>query len=162
MSWFVSLFTRSIGGLPEGYYSRQFFWGVIYSALFAVTAYFLLEYATPIMMKVLPNLRRVLIAWRQTTEEEIQFIIGYLVFLTILYPYSRLMYSRFFRSVLNFGTIYMPIQAMITLNFYNGLVSWVLAPVLAPACFVYLFFANKPSVKPKKSDNNKDASNLYL
>lgn len=145
MSWFVSIFTRSFGGLPEGYYSRQFFWGVIYSVLFVMVTYFLLEYATPLMTKILPNLRRVFIAWRQTTDTEIQIAIGVLAALTVLYPYSRFMYSRFFRSILRFGTVYMPVKTMITLNFYNGLVSWVLSPVLAPACFVYLFFSNKPS-----------------
>lgn len=147
MSRLLSFFARFFSGLPEGYYFKQFLSGTIYAFLVTVTFYFLLEFAAPLLVKVFPFLITAIVAWRDTTQEEIQIAGGVLTLLTLMYPYSRFMYSRFFRSLLNLGAVYMPIKTMITLNFYNGLASWVLAPVLAPVCFVYLFFLNKPNAK---------------
>lgn len=155
-------FIRAFGGLPKGYYFRQFLWGLIYSLIITATGYFFLEYAAPVLSKAFPSFIKFIVYWRHTTQDEILVLAGFLLSYSAIYPYSRLIYSRFFRSILNGAVVYMPVKAMITLNFINGLVSLLLTPALAPVCFIYLFFSNKPSAKPKKPDDKKDASNLYL
>ncbi|WP_239480694.1 hypothetical protein [Parashewanella hymeniacidonis] len=110
---------KTFGGLSKEYYFRQFFFGLLFPALF----YFIAT-SSPEEMKT-PYA-----------------IIALFTLNTLLYPYSRFVYEKVVGFILGENVFFVNAILMLMVKCFTMSICWTMAIFIAPVGLIYLYFYN--------------------
>lgn len=112
-----TIISKTLGGLDNKYYFRQFVFGLIFPVLF----YFMFS----------------------QTKVETGFPITLVIFAvisTLLYPYSRFVYERIMGFIFGENVFFVNAILMLITKFITMYLCWAFAVIIAPIGLCYLYF----------------------
>lgn len=110
---------RSVGGLPPGYYVRQFLFGLLFPVvLFLFSTHGKAVLALPLHLQVILALD------------------------TLLYPYSRFVYGSVVSYIVGDTVLVLPAFVYGAVKLFTMLFCWGFAFFVAPVGLVWLYFRN--------------------
>lgn len=111
------IFSKTLGGLDNKYYFRQFVFGLIFPVLF----YLMFSQAK--------------------TESGIPaFLIIFVIVSTFLYPYSRFVYEQVMDFIFGDNIFLVNIIFLLVVKFITMYLCWALAIFIAPIGLCYLYY----------------------